>query len=260
MSETDPEPKDAPPASRPSFLSGLGLTRRVLWVVAALVVVPAVLFVGKQYYGWFGAPSPAARPAVGGPFALVDSEGRAVTDADFRGRFMLVYFGFTYCPDVCPTSLTYIAQALDRLGPDADKVVPVFITVDPERDTPEQLKEYVRHFHPKLVGLTGTPEQIAAAAKAYRVYFAKARVPGAQAAKTKDQAPETPPGAQAPKPEDPAASSAPGPSSGRPSPPDEYTMDHTSITYLMGRDGKFLAHFSHGTEPDAIAARVRAFF
>lgn len=224
MSETGPgpEPKNPPPAPRPSLLSRLGLTRRVGWVVAALVVVPAVLFVGKQYYGWFGGPPPAARPAVGGPFALIDSQGRAVTDADFRGRFMLVYFGFTYCPDVCPTSLTAIAQALDRLGADADKVVPVLITVDPERDTPEQLKEYVRHFHPRLVGLTGTPEQVAAAAKAYRVYFAKARTQGA--------------------------------------PADEYTMDHTSITYLMGRDGKFLAHFSHGTEPDAIAARVRAFF
>lgn len=220
MSET--EPKDPPPASRSSFLSGLGLTRRVLWVVAALVVVPAVLFVGKKYYGWFSPPAPVARPAVGGPFALTDTQGRAVTDADFRGRFTLVYFGFTYCPDVCPTSLTYIAQALDRLGPDADKVVPVFITVDPERDTPEQLKEYVRHFHPRLVGLTGTREQVAAAAKAYRVYFAKAQVQGA--------------------------------------PQGDYTMDHTSIIYLMGRDGKFLAHFSHGTEPDAIAARVRAFF
>lgn len=220
MSETDP--KDAPPAPAPSLLSWLGLTRRVLWVVAALVVVPAVLFVGKQHYGWFDAPAPVARPAVGGPFALVDAQGRAVTDADFRGRLMLVFFGFTYCPDVCPTALTSIAQALDRLGPDADKVVPVFITVDPERDTPEQLKEYVRHFHPRLIGLTGTPGQIAAAAKAYRVYYAKARPQGM--------------------------------------PPDDYTMDHTSITYLMGRDGKFLAHFSHGAEPEAIAQRVRGFF
>ncbi len=219
---SEPEPEPSPPASRPSFLAALGLTRRVLWVLAALVAAPALLFVGGKYYGWFEKPAPVARPAVGGPFALVDHQGRAVTDADFRGRFMLVYFGFTYCPDVCPTSLTVIAQALDRLGADADKVVPVFVTVDPERDTPEQLKEYVRHFHPRLVGLTGTPEQVAAAAKAYRVYYAKARVQGA--------------------------------------PPDEYSMDHTSIAYLMGRDGKFLAHFSHGTEPDAIAARVRAFF
>ena len=222
MNETEPGTEAPPPASRPSLLSSLGLTRRVLWVVAALVAVPALLFVGNKYYGWFGPSAPAARPAVGGPFALIDTQGRAVTDADFRGRLMLVFFGFTYCPDVCPTALTSIAQALDRLGPDADKVVPVFITVDPERDTPAQLKEYIRHFHPRLVGLTGTPEQVAAAAKAYRVYYAKARPQNA--------------------------------------PPDEYTMDHTSITYLMGRDGKFLAHFSHGTEPEAIAARVRAFF
>ena len=225
MSEPEPklEPKDEPPA----LLARLGLTRRVLWIVAALAAVPALLFVGAKYYGGSGAKAPSleyagARPAVGGPFALVDTEGRAVTDADFRGRLMLVFFGFTYCPDVCPTALTAIAQAIERLGKDASKIVPIFITVDPERDTPEQLKEYVRHFHPRLVGLTGSPEQIAAVAKAYRVYYAKARPQGA--------------------------------------PSDDYTMDHTAITYLMGRDGKFLAHFSHGTEPEAIAARVRAFF
>ena len=221
---SDPAPDETPGASRRSFLALLGLTRRVLWVwvVALLIAVPALVFVGNKYYGGSGGSAPTARPAVGGPFTLVDTEGRAVTDADFRGRLMLVFFGFTYCPDVCPTALTSIAQALDRLGADADKVAAVFITVDPERDTPEQLKEYVRHFHPRLVGLTGTPEQVAAAAKAYRVYYAKAKVQGA--------------------------------------PGDDYTMDHTTITYLMGRDGKFLAHFSHGTEPEALAARVRTFF
>jgi protein SCO1/2 len=203
----------------------LGLTRRVFWILVVLVAVPGALLYAANRLGWFGAPQSTTeaslpRPAVGGPFALVDHQGRAVTDGDFRGRLMIVFFGFTYCPDVCPTALTTVARALDLLGEGAIQVAALFITVDPERDTPEQLKEYVRHFHPRLIGLTGTPEQIAAAAKAYRVYYAKARPAGA--------------------------------------PADDYSMDHTAIVYLMGRDGKFLAHFSHGTEPEAIAQRIRA--
>jgi protein SCO1/2 len=220
---SEPETKDTPPPARAPWLAALGLTRRVAWIAILLVAVPGALLYGGKQFGWFGPPASKTappRPAVGGPFDLVDHEGRAATDADFRGRLMIVFFGFTYCPDVCPTALTAIAQALDLLGADAVNVAPLFITVDPERDTPEQLKEYVRHFHPRLIGLTGTPEKIAAAAKAYRVYYAKARAANA--------------------------------------PPDEYTMDHTSIVYLMGRDGKFLAHFSHGTEPKAIADRARS--
>lgn len=226
---SEPEHNNKPsPGGR--LFSALGLTRRVAWIAVLLVLAPAAVLVGGKYFGLFGPSSstlasktalqPPPKLAVGGPFDLVSHEGRTVTDADYRGRLMLVFFGFTYCPDVCPTGLTAIAQAIDLLGPDAVNVAPLFITVDPERDTPEQLREYVRHFHPRLIGLTGAPEKIAAAAKAYRVYYAKARSPGA--------------------------------------PPDEYTMDHTSIVYLMDRDGKFLAHFSHGTEPRTIAERVRA--
>lgn len=222
MSDTPPDgrseertPAAPPPPAR------TGLTGRVVAILAALILVSVALLAGRHYLGWFATDADAPKPAlaVGGPFTLVDHDGRTRTDADFRGRSMLVYFGFTYCPDVCPTALTTVGQALTLLGADADKVAPVFITVDPERDTPEQLREYVRHFHPRLTGLTGSKEQIAAVAKAYRVYFAKARPQGA--------------------------------------PEDEYAMDHTSIVYLMGPDGKFVAHFSHGTEPEAMAARVR---
>jgi cytochrome oxidase Cu insertion factor (SCO1/SenC/PrrC family) len=113
------------------------------------------------------------REPIGGPFALVDQTGARRTDADFRGRILLVYFGFTYCPDVCPTDLQEIAGALDRLGPAAEAVQPLFITVDPERDTADHLKEYVALFHPRLVGLTGSAAAIQDAARAYRVYFAK---------------------------------------------------------------------------------------
>ncbi len=220
MSDTPPtdSPETKPPAPPPV---AAGLTGRVTAILAVLVLASVALLAGRHYLGWFsaGTEAPAPALAVGGPFTLVDQDGRTRTEADFRGRSMLVYFGFTYCPDVCPTSLTTVAQALDLLGADGEKIAPLFITVDPERDTPEQLKEYVRHFHARMTGLTGTKEQIAAVAKAYRVYFAKVRQQGA--------------------------------------PEDEYTMDHTSITYLMGPDGKFVAHFSHGTEPEAMAARIR---
>ena len=145
---------------------------------------------------------------VGGPFALVDHTGRPVTDATWRGRWMLVYFGYTYCPDVCPTELQTIAAALDALGKQAAQVAPIFITIDPERDTPGHLAEYVKLFDDRLVGLTGTPEQIAAVARAYRVYYAKV---------------------------------TPNDSAG-------YLMDHSSFLYLMGPDGTLRALFRPGNE------------
>lgn len=155
--------------------------------------------------------------AVGGPFTLTDHNGRRVTEKDFSGRYMLVFFGFTYCPDVCPTALQVSAAALDKLGSKADRVIPVFISVDPERDTAEQLKSYVSSFHPRLVGLTGTVEEVTAAAKAYRAYWRKVKDDRSSAG---------------------------------------YTIDHTSIVYLMGPDGKFLTHFTHATSVDAMAAGI----
>ncbi|QIG97417.1 MULTISPECIES: SCO family protein [unclassified Bradyrhizobium] len=113
------------------------------------------------------------REPVGGPFALTDQAGHARTDKEFRGKLMLVYFGFTYCPDVCPTDLQAIAQMLDKLGPDGEQVQPIFITVDPERDTAAHLAEYVPLFHPRLIGLTGSADAIRQVADAYKVYFAK---------------------------------------------------------------------------------------
>jgi cytochrome oxidase Cu insertion factor (SCO1/SenC/PrrC family) len=113
------------------------------------------------------------REPIGGPFALIDQNGARRTDADFRGQFMLIYFGFTYCPDVCPTDLQQMGMAVDQLGPAGDAVQPIFITVDPERDTPEHLKDYVAMFHPRFVGLTGDASAIKEAARAYRTYYAK---------------------------------------------------------------------------------------
>ena len=113
------------------------------------------------------------REPIGGPFALIDQDGRRRTDADFRGKILLVYFGFSYCPDVCPTDLQEIGLAVDRLGPAGDAVQPIFITVDPERDTPKHLKDYVAMFHARFVGLTGDAAALDAAARAYRVYYAR---------------------------------------------------------------------------------------
>src|SRR5437870_2948585 len=114
-----------------------------------------------------------SREPIGGPFALVDHTGATRTEQDFRGKLVLVYFGFTYCPDVCPTDLQAMGLAVDKLDGAADRVQPLFITVDPERDTVAHLAQYVPMFHPRFIGLTGTPAAIHAAAAAYRAYYAK---------------------------------------------------------------------------------------
>ena len=152
---------------------------------------------------------------IGGPFTLTDQTGKTVTDADYKGKYLLIYFGYTYCPDVCPTELGTMARAIDLLGVQGEKVQPLFISVDPERDTVAHLKDYVALFHPRLVGLTGTPEQVRAAAKAYRVYYGKAPAKDGK--------------------------------------PDEYLMDHSSFLYLMGPDGRFLGVYPGGTTADRVA-------
>ncbi len=119
-----------------------------------------------------------ATASVGGPFRLIDQSGQWRTDRDFRGKWVLLYFGYTYCPDVCPTTLALMANVLGKLGAEQDRVVPVFITVDPERDTSSVLKSYLAAFGPRFVGLTGKPADIAKVAHAYRVYYAKHPLPG----------------------------------------------------------------------------------
>jgi protein SCO1 len=116
----------------------------------------------------------AGKPLIGGPFSLVDTDGKRVTDGDFRGKLMLVFFGYANCPDVCPTELQTMAEVLDKLGAEANAVAPIFITVDPARDTPQALAAYVKAFSDRITGLTGTSGEVASAAKAYRVYFRRA--------------------------------------------------------------------------------------
>ncbi len=139
-----------------------------------LLVFGAIVFVT----GRSSSPIGPAVAAVGGPFHLVDQDGKQVSDQDMKGRPFLVFFGFTHCPDVCPTTLFELSQLLHALGPDADRVGALFITVDPERDTPAALKEYLSNFDPHLRGLTGDPAAIGAAIKAYRVYAKKVPLEG----------------------------------------------------------------------------------
>jgi protein SCO1/2 len=111
--------------------------------------------------------------AIGGPFRLVNQDGQTVTDQDYKGEPFLVFFGFTHCPDVCPTTLFEVSEILRNLGPDGDRMRAIFITVDPERDTPAAMKEYLSSFDPRMSGLTGDPDAIAAVAKSYRAYYRK---------------------------------------------------------------------------------------
>lgn len=158
------------------------------------------------------------REPIGGAFALKDQTGKTRTEADFRGQLMLVYFGFTYCPDICPTDLQQIGLAMDQLGADAKDVQPLFVTLDPERDTVEHLAQYVSLFHPKLLGLTGSIADTMKAADAYRVYYKRV-------------------------------------STG--SKPDDYTVDHSAFIYLIDRDGKYLGFFPPGTDAPKMVEMIR---
>ncbi len=166
-----------------------------------LMLAAAALFVAVIAGAAAIWSSQGGGPSIGGPFTLVDGDSRTVTDRDFRGRWMLVYFGYTFCPDVCPTTLNQVAAALDALGPKGERLTPVFITVDPGRDTPAVVKQYAAAFSPRLVGLTGSAEQIAAVTKEYRVYYAIHR--------TGNQ-------------------------------PGDYSVDHSSLLYLINPEGRFV--------------------
>lgn len=148
--------------------------RNLILVATALAILVAVALGAFSLYNEIAGSGAGGVADIGGPFSLIDQTGRRVSDTDFRGHYMLVYFGYTYCPDVCPTELATISRAIDLLGTDAARVTPIFITVDPARDTPKVLAEYHQNFHPSFVMLTGSADEIAAAAKAYRVYYAKA--------------------------------------------------------------------------------------
>lgn len=144
----------------------------ILLLGAAATLVPALRSTAED--------EPSAALRIGGHFSLMTADGRAVTDQSFHGRWLLIYFGYTFCPDACPTALTSMSNAVAELGPLGAKVQPVFVTVDPERDTPQIVGEYVKAFDPRFIGLVGTPQQIAAAAREYRVYYAIRQLGGGE--------------------------------------------------------------------------------
>ena len=192
------------------------------WIILGVILVLALgslIGVGAVMQRTGTEVTSTGQAAIGGPFRLTDQNGQRVAAKDFQGQWMLVYFGYTYCPDICPTTLATMTAALDELPPDlAEQVVPVFITVDPERDTVEQLEEYAPLFSDRLVALTGTDAEVKAAARAYKVYFSK----------------------------------APGSGTG-----EDYAVDHSGFVYFMGPNGTYQTHFSHDTPADEMASRMR---
>ncbi len=203
---------------------------RVLASVAAILFVSAVALIHERDT----RPEPGRRAdaaqfmndlmsgkvPIGGPFTLKDPHGRAVSLSDFRGKVVLLYFGFMYCPDVCPTDLLAIGELMGRLGADAERVQPVFVTLDPARDEPAMLRSYVSHFDRRFVALTGTDGEIRKVATAYKVFYEKVELPGAST----------------------------------------YTIDHMSFTFIIDTEGKYIGAFPRGTPPDRMEPVVREVF
>jgi protein SCO1/2 len=205
-----------------SWFDRSGEPRDRRWLLASFVAM--VLLAGGMFTTLSLTPGLRSQPqseAIGGPFVLTAGNGRKLTDHDVRGKWLLMYFGYTHCPDICPTTLAELSETLKLLGPLAMEVQPLFITIDPERDTPDVVGSFVDQFDPRIVGLSGTPAQIGAVAKEYHVYYAKS-----------------------------AAAAAAG---------ESYSMEHTAFVYVMGPDGKYLTLFSplQGQTPDDMAAKLR---
>ena len=191
---------------RPSVIFGLVI------LLLALALGGYALMSGKVM------PTGSGTALVGGPFTMVNQKGETVTDKTYLGKPMLLFFGFTFCPDVCPTELQVMAAALTEMGDKGADIQPIFVTIDPERDTPAVMASYVSNFGDSFVGLTGSAAQIDQMAQTYRVFYAK----------QENQAD-----------------------------PKNYQMDHSSIIYLMGTDGKFLKHFSYSTDAKALADGIK---
>lgn len=194
-------------------------SRRLIWIAVVALAVAAAFALGWSRFN--GAPQGnLAGASVGGAFAGVDQDGRPLSDAAFAGRYRLMYFGYTSCPDVCPTDVAALARGVAAFAgkhPDrAARLAALFVTVDPERDTPVAMKQFVRAFSPGLIGLTGTPQQMAAMRQRFAIYAKK--VPGSS--------------------------------------PQDYLMDHFAVIYLFGPKGEPIAFLSHGATAVEIAAML----
>lgn len=190
------------------------------YLLLASVLVAGLLWHESEQVPRLGRTVVTGQAQIGGPYHLIDQTGAPKSDADFHGRWQLIYFGYSFCPDVCPTTLAVIAQALDKLGGDARRIQPIFITVDPARDTPKVLADYMKAFRPDFIGLTGSAAQIAQVEQAFHVYAKK-------------------------RPTDPGH------------PERGYGMDHSSVIYLMGPNGKLVSFYDEAISADDLAKDLK---
>lgn len=199
-------------SDEPQTRSGRG----PILILAAIVAV--VVGLGLGFLIPVSKPDlEVSQSIIGGPFEMVNHLGETVTQETFKGRHMLVYFGYTFCPDVCPTELQSMTVALNDMGKKADAITPVFVTIDPARDDVAAVRDYIGFFHPRLVGLTGTPAQVKSITDAFGVFYARARDTG-----------ET----------------------------SDYLMDHSSLIFLMDEEGRYVTHIRTGTSPEVMARQL----
>ncbi len=195
-----------------------------LCVAAGLFIAGASLFLFPQAFGLNPTPGPQVKTSgkalIGGPFSLVDHTGKRVSEKTYAGKFMLVFFGYTNCPNLCPAQLQVMSLALKALGEKAKRIQPIFITLDPQRDTVAVMARYIKDFDDTLIGLTGTPGEIRSVTKSYRVFYSR----------EEDK-----------------------------SPTGDYLIELTGIIYLMDERGEFVKHFSFGVRPDELAAGIKKF-
>ncbi len=186
------------------------------YLLLAAAVAGGILWHESEMLPGLGRTIVSGQIAVGGPYSLIDQDGKPRSSTDFKGQYQLIYFGYTFCPDVCPTTLAVMAAALDKLGNAQGRIVPIFITVDPDRDKPSVLKKYLAAFGPRFVGLTGALDKTAQVEKEFRVYAKKQPLQGGN-----------------------------------------YAMDHSSVIYLMGPDGKLVTFYDEAASPDDLAKDLK---
>ncbi|MES2214981.1 MAG: SCO family protein [Pseudomonadota bacterium] len=198
---------------------------KIVAVIAIIIITVAIYFImtstiqDKPLAGRGGEIDRKGDADIGGDFTLIDQDGKTFTNTQLKGKLSLIYFGFTFCPDICPTSLQKITKVIETLDKYGKDVTPVFITIDPKRDTSESLKKYLANFHPKLIGLTGEEKDIKDTADKFKVFYAP----------------------------------APGSGTGR----NDYLLDHTSLVYIMDKNGKYMKHFHIDSSPEEIIEYIR---
>lgn len=187
--------------------------------IKALIIVIACFITGAASAVVINSihKEPQPKALIGGSFSLTNHNGERVTEENFKGKLTLMYFGYSHCPDICPGDLQVMGSALDKLGPKANNINAVFVSIDPERDTTEALSKFLPYFHKNIIGLTGTKDETKEITKAYRVYYARVEAPDSGI---------------------------------------NYLMNHSTITYLMDKNGEYLTHFNRGTSPKQIVARI----